>query len=186
MDANGRKLAFLCRSNYYFFHKAPRLYSRVWVDSIPDPLLLRKSGSTRNRTRNLWICSQELWPLDHRGGVSGMQCHSNPWLQQETFSNRCITDICYWGNSEERNAQHSFWVRYLPISWCQTSLLSAVTWYPIHENKMISCKSYGPHRTSCMFHKFLCSTLQCTVFVINKCLICNYLICIIEYCYVNA
>jgi hypothetical protein len=30
----------------------------------PDPLLLRKSGSTRNRIR---ICSQELWPLDHRG-----------------------------------------------------------------------------------------------------------------------
>jgi hypothetical protein len=27
------------------------------VDPVPDPLLLRKSGS-----------SQELWPLDHRGG----------------------------------------------------------------------------------------------------------------------
>jgi hypothetical protein len=32
-----------------------------------DPLLLRKSGSAGNRTR---ICSQELWPLDHRGGLS--------------------------------------------------------------------------------------------------------------------
>jgi hypothetical protein len=21
-----------------------------------------------NRTWNLWICSQEVWPLDHRGG----------------------------------------------------------------------------------------------------------------------
>jgi hypothetical protein len=27
------------------------LYSRGWVDPIPDPLLLRKSGSARNRTR---------------------------------------------------------------------------------------------------------------------------------------
>jgi hypothetical protein len=35
---------------------------------VPDPLLLRKSGSTKNRTRDLWIYSQELWPLDHRGG----------------------------------------------------------------------------------------------------------------------
>jgi hypothetical protein len=26
----------------------------------PDPLLLRKSGSAGNRTRVLWICSQEL------------------------------------------------------------------------------------------------------------------------------
>jgi hypothetical protein len=27
---------------------------------VPDPLLLRKSGSSGNRTRDLWICSQEL------------------------------------------------------------------------------------------------------------------------------
>jgi hypothetical protein len=38
------------------------------VDPVPDPLLLRKSGSAGNRTRVLWICSQKLWPLDHRGG----------------------------------------------------------------------------------------------------------------------
>jgi hypothetical protein len=33
---------------------APQLSSRGWVDPVPDPLLLRKSGSA------------ELWPLDHR------------------------------------------------------------------------------------------------------------------------
>jgi hypothetical protein len=38
------------------------------VGPVPDPLLLRKSGSTRNRIRDVWICSQEVWPLDHRGG----------------------------------------------------------------------------------------------------------------------
>jgi hypothetical protein len=37
------------------------------VDPVQDPLLLRISGSAENRTRDLWICSQELWPLDHRG-----------------------------------------------------------------------------------------------------------------------
>jgi hypothetical protein len=46
------------------------------VDPIPDPLLLRKSGSTGNRTRDLWICSQKLWPLDHRGGLD--------WLKKTT------------------------------------------------------------------------------------------------------
>jgi hypothetical protein len=30
------------------------------VDPVPDPLFLRKSGSAWNRTRDFWICSQEL------------------------------------------------------------------------------------------------------------------------------
>jgi hypothetical protein len=38
------------------------------VDPVPDPLLLRKSGSAGNRTRDFWVSSQELWPLDHKGG----------------------------------------------------------------------------------------------------------------------
>jgi hypothetical protein len=39
------------------------------VDPVPDPLLLRKSGSAGDRTRDLCICSQKLCPLDHRGGL---------------------------------------------------------------------------------------------------------------------
>jgi hypothetical protein len=27
------------------------------VDPVPDPLLLRKSGSAGNQTRDLWVCS---------------------------------------------------------------------------------------------------------------------------------
>jgi hypothetical protein len=42
--------------------------SRGWVDPVPGPLRLKKSGSPGNRTQDLWICSQKLWPLDHRGG----------------------------------------------------------------------------------------------------------------------
>jgi hypothetical protein len=38
------------------------------VDPVLDPLLLRKSGNAGNQTWDLWICSQELGPLDHRGG----------------------------------------------------------------------------------------------------------------------
>jgi len=33
------------------------------VDPVPE-----KSGSAGDRTRDLCICSQKLWPLDHRGG----------------------------------------------------------------------------------------------------------------------
>jgi hypothetical protein len=38
------------------------------VDPVPDPLLLGESGSSGMRARDLWICSQELRSLDHRGG----------------------------------------------------------------------------------------------------------------------
>jgi hypothetical protein len=64
----GRIFGFLDRIHYFFFEVAPQLYSRGWVDPVPDPLLffLVVRG---NRTRNLRICSQELWLLDHRGGL---------------------------------------------------------------------------------------------------------------------
>jgi hypothetical protein len=32
------------------------------VDPVPDPLLLRKSGSAGNRTRDPWVCSQKPRP----------------------------------------------------------------------------------------------------------------------------
>jgi hypothetical protein len=51
-----------------FIQVAPQLFSWVCVDPVPDPSHLRKSGSAENRTRHLWICSQELWSLDYRGG----------------------------------------------------------------------------------------------------------------------
>jgi hypothetical protein len=47
----GRNLGFLDRSRCGFFQVAPQLYSRGWVHPIPDQLLLRKSGSARNRTQ---------------------------------------------------------------------------------------------------------------------------------------
>jgi hypothetical protein len=42
---------FLNGAANFFFHVAPQLYSRDWVDPVPDPLLHRKSSSARNRTR---------------------------------------------------------------------------------------------------------------------------------------
>jgi hypothetical protein len=58
-------LGFLHRRLCSSFQVALQL-SLGWVDPVSDPLLLRKSGSAGNRTRNLWACSQELWPLHHR------------------------------------------------------------------------------------------------------------------------
>jgi hypothetical protein len=50
-DPYCRIVGFLDRSSYFFFQVAPHLYSRGWVDPVPDPLFLRKSGNAGNRTR---------------------------------------------------------------------------------------------------------------------------------------
>jgi hypothetical protein len=83
-------LDFLDLSRYFFFQVAPELSSRGWVDPVPDPLLLRKSGSAVNRTRDLWICSQKLWPLDHRGCTSSNLLSVNvriKWYNTTVLSN---------------------------------------------------------------------------------------------------
>jgi hypothetical protein len=59
-------LGFLDRSRYFFIQVAPHLSSRGWVDPVPDTLLLRKSGGTGNRTRDLWACNQEPRPRPQR------------------------------------------------------------------------------------------------------------------------
>jgi hypothetical protein len=58
-DPYGSVLGFLDRSRYFFFQVTPQLYSRSWVDPVPDPLLLRKS-ERRISNPDLWIW---LWTL---------------------------------------------------------------------------------------------------------------------------
>jgi hypothetical protein len=62
-------LRFLDRSRYFSFKQLLIYPHKAWVDPVPDPLLLRISGSAGNRTRDLWVSSQELWLLDQRGGL---------------------------------------------------------------------------------------------------------------------
>jgi hypothetical protein len=50
-DPYGCILGFLDQSRYFFFKVAPQFYSEVWVDPVPEPLLLRKTGSAGNRTQ---------------------------------------------------------------------------------------------------------------------------------------
>jgi hypothetical protein len=61
-------LSLLDGRHYFLFQVAPHLSSRGCVGLVPDPLLRRTSDSAENRTRDLLVCSQELWQLDHRGG----------------------------------------------------------------------------------------------------------------------
>jgi hypothetical protein len=61
-DPYSRILGFLDWSRYFFFQAAPQLYSRDWVDPVPDPLLLRKCGSAGNRT---WTTGSVARNSDH-------------------------------------------------------------------------------------------------------------------------
>jgi hypothetical protein len=69
-DPHGRILGFLDRCRHFFFQVAPQLYSRGWVDPVPVPTTSQQIWWRRESNRDLWICSQELWRLDHSGGLS--------------------------------------------------------------------------------------------------------------------
>jgi hypothetical protein len=95
-DSYSRILDFLGQSRYYFFQVAPQLHSG-WVDPVPDPLLLRKSGRARNRTQDLWNCSQELLATrpqkwSHTWGEAQVPWHG----QYKDWQNYCSN---YWGNT---------------------------------------------------------------------------------------
>jgi hypothetical protein len=62
-----------------FYQVAPQLYSGGWVDPVSDPLLffLVVPGI---ETGTPWICSQELWPLDHRGGQNSSSHRTMQYL----------------------------------------------------------------------------------------------------------
>jgi hypothetical protein len=68
-NLHGHKLRFSTLQQLLFIQVAPQLSSRGLADPVPDPLLIRKSSRPGNWTRDLWICSQKLWPLDHRGSL---------------------------------------------------------------------------------------------------------------------
>jgi hypothetical protein len=66
-QGNGSPTAVISVSRpepYFSFQVAPQLYSRGWVDPVPEPLLLRKSGSARNWTRTSGTVVKNL---DHQG-----------------------------------------------------------------------------------------------------------------------
>jgi hypothetical protein len=65
-DHYGRILDFIDRSRYVFFQVAPQLFSRGWVDPVPEPLLLRKSGSAGNgiRTSGSEARSSDHWTTE--------------------------------------------------------------------------------------------------------------------------
>jgi hypothetical protein len=83
-------LSFLDRNRCFFFQLAPPLSWRGWVDPVPDPLLRSQVGDAGNRTEDLWVSSQELWPLDHR---DGLRCGPAREIKPSVCSPKHVTAI---------------------------------------------------------------------------------------------
>jgi hypothetical protein len=100
------------------------------VDPVPDPLLLRKSGSAGNRTKDFWVRNHELWPLDDTD-LSDIS-HNIPFLsfafQTASFLNKVSLKCCTPFSSLQ---SVYFWARNLnaaPVSL--TEVTCGVFWVP--------------------------------------------------------
>jgi hypothetical protein len=78
-------------SHCFLFQVPPQLSSRGRVDPFPDSFVLRKSGCAWNWTQDLLICSQEVWPQDHRGGPSMTQAYKNEFPDTTNASILIVT-----------------------------------------------------------------------------------------------
>ena len=129
------------------------------MDSVPDPLLLRISGSAGNRTRDLCICSQKLWPLDHRGGRNNMNNIINDkWQQTFWFDIPYIRTVTLCGSI--RKLYVILAVNVLIWTFCSVTarMISAsvtfheivsalkVYWEALHSSSPLTSR----HRASCI------------------------------------
>jgi hypothetical protein len=105
-DPYGCILGSLDCSCYFCFQVGPQLYSWCWVDPVPDPLLLRKYGSTRNWT---WSAIYKIIHGYHDlpasgtvlfAGNNGRNPHSAkfaiPMSLFTSFLRNCTEHIDYW------------------------------------------------------------------------------------------
>jgi hypothetical protein len=56
--------------SFFSFQAAPQLSHEAERTPFQSHYYSENVVAPGNWTRNLWVCSQELWPLDHRGGRS--------------------------------------------------------------------------------------------------------------------
>jgi hypothetical protein len=101
-DPPNRIRGFLDRSRYYFFQVAPQLYSRGWVNPVPDPLPLRKSGSAGNRTQDLRMYWLKYFAADVKS-ESDTSHHRYDWKPIRITSEVHLEDIPDMNNIPAQN-----------------------------------------------------------------------------------
>jgi hypothetical protein len=128
-DPYSHILRFLDRSRYFFFQAAPQLYSRGWADPVPEPLLLRKCGSTGNRT---WTSGFVARNSDHYTTVvarvtcllrqnmtvsSNLQCYVHPQAQllSPLSVNKCT--VFLWSSNKGSTAIFCYFDQHCLHHW---------------------------------------------------------------------
>jgi hypothetical protein len=129
-------LYFLDRSGYFSFQVAPQLSSRGWVDPVPDPLLLTKSGSAGNRTRGLWICSREKISFGKMDGFSWLRImfSGRTFLRTCRYNRKMWQYLIFWYQKRFKFCQHLDW-RFAEMYRCCMSIpedFSAVKLTVVH------------------------------------------------------
>jgi hypothetical protein len=86
-----------------FYQVAPQLYSRGWVDPVPDPLFFFDSAGNRTRASGSVAKNSDL---DHRGGHSVMQGNVKQTQTERTVELWMYTVLPFkswkkWTNCEE-------------------------------------------------------------------------------------
>jgi hypothetical protein len=85
---------------------------------------VRKSGSAGIWTRDLWVCSQELWPLDNRGRCYSKSC-TNCKLRQASLAIELHNCSC---NTAIPNTNRICWISgsHNGVVWIFDTLLSGI------------------------------------------------------------
>jgi hypothetical protein len=166
------------------------------VDPVPDQLLLRKSGSAGNRTRDLWICSRELWPLDHRGGqwdqyqtkiaesfpvpfcpscMKDGQLSGTPLCKNITAQFVSLQDISkrYWSTAPVLSSWEACERSFPNSHWAETMASNecwGIEWWSVHrphDTPLTPPRSFRSPRTVCLVqHPFPRPFLLCTYFLL--------------------
>jgi hypothetical protein len=93
------------------------------MEPVPNPLLLRNAGSAGNRTRDLWVCSQELWPLDHRGGPNMSWVIWNRILNISFTTSRILSAThLKWSRDSSVSTTTGYWLDGIGSSPCRSKL----------------------------------------------------------------
>jgi hypothetical protein len=85
------------------------------VDPVPEPLLLRKSGSAGNRNRDLWFSNQEVRPLNHRGGPTrGLNLLDNETEKGRMPSSELLRHVDFLSTDNSRGVINNVSINYQP------------------------------------------------------------------------
>jgi hypothetical protein len=139
------------------------------VDPVPDPLLLRKSGSAGNRIRDLCICSQKLRPLDHRGGRTVHIVKAKGETLQPVCAKRCKAPYKYSHSHRSLAPTHNRHVQGQPqcaaVQTCSARWVSADTeelWDRLRPASSVDVASVLTRYTNCHLYSAQGSfSLQC-------------------------